>query len=148
MIQIKVHTMLIQFYILMISLGLASSCKTAQEKIPQNDPAIFAGTFIVNTLYGQPIAGTDLNLKINDRTSEISGLSGCNTYSVAFTKSQQTITFAPAMATKRLCDKITMKKENQFLTIFTNPKEFRIINDTLILSDGGKDVLKATRFIF
>lgn len=140
--------MVIRFYILVISLSLTYSCKTTQEEVSQNEPAIFAGTFIVNTLYDQPIEGTDLNLKINDRTSEISGLSGCNTYSAAFTKANRTITFAPAMATKRYCDEVTMKKENQFLTIFASPKEFRIIKDTLIFSEGGKDVLKATRFIF
>jgi len=140
--------MVIRFYILIISLSLTSSCKTTQEEVLQNEPAIFAGTFIVDTVYSQPIKGTDLNLKINDRTSEISGLSGCNTYSLHFTKSDQTITFAPAMATKIYCDEITMKKENQFLSIFASPKQFRIKKDTLILSEGGKDVLKATRFIF
>lgn len=140
--------MVLRFYILIVSLGLIHSCNTTQEVVSQNDTGIFAGGFIVNTLYEQPVEGTDLNLKINDRTSEISGLSGCNTYSVAFTKTNQTITFAPAIGTKIYCDEMTMKKENQFLTIFASPKEFRITKDTLILSEGGKDILKATRFIF
>lgn len=140
--------MIIRFYILFISLGLIYSCKTTQEEISQSDPAIFAGTFVVNTLYEQSLEGTDLNLKINDRTSKISGFSGCNTYSVAFTKNNNSITFSQAMGTKIYCGEDVMKKENQFLTIFASPKEFRIIKDTLRLSEGGKDILKATRFIF
>ncbi|MFT5890759.1 MAG: heat shock protein HslJ [Dokdonia sp.] len=140
--------MVVRFFILLVSLSIAYSCNTTQETTSQNDPVIFAGTFVVNTLYDQPIEGDDLNLKINDRTSKISGFSGCNTYSVAFTKSNNTITFSPAIGTKIFCYENAMKKERQFLNIFASPKEFSIKKDTLILYDGGKEVLKATRFIF
>lgn len=140
--------MMIRFCILLVSLGMAYSCNTTQETTSVNDPVIFAGTFVVNTLYDRPIEGNDLNLKINDRTSNISGLSGCNTYSVAFTKSNNTITFSPAIGTKILCDENAMKKEEQFLNIFASPKAFSIKKDTLILYDDDKEVLKATRFIF
>ena len=133
---------------LAVSLGLIYSCKTTQEEGVQNDPDIFAGAFIVNTLYDQLIEGTDLNLKINDRTSKISGFSGCNTYTAGFTKENNSVTFSPVMGTKIYCGEDIMKKEHQFLAIFASPKEFRFVKDTLILSENGKDILKATRFIF
>jgi len=40
------------------------SCKTTQEEVSQTDPGIFAGAFIVNTLYEEPVEGTDLNLRL------------------------------------------------------------------------------------
>lgn len=64
---------MIRFCVLVAYLCLAYSCKTTQEEVSQTDSAIFAGAFIVNTLYEQPIEGTDLNLKIDDRGSNISG---------------------------------------------------------------------------
>ncbi len=140
--------MVVRFFILLISLGIAYSCNTTQEATSQDEPVIFAGAFVVNTLYDRPIQGADLNLKINDRVSKISGFSGCNTYSVGFTKSNNTVTFSPAMGTKILCDKEAMKKERQFLNIFASPKEFIIKKDTLTLYDEGTEILKATRFIF
>ena len=140
--------MVIRFCILIISLSVAYSCKTTKEVIPTNDSVVFAGTFVVNTLYDQPIEGDDFNLKINDRTSEISGLSGCNTYSVTFTTSSNNLTFSFPIGTKIYCNKEVMKKESEFLNIFASPKEFHIEQDTLTLYDIGKEVLKATRFTF
>lgn len=140
--------MLIRFFILLVSLSIGYSCTSTQEVISQEESAIFAGTFIVDTLYDRPIGGNDLNLKINDRTSKISGFSGCNTYSVAFTTAENTITFSPAIGTKIYCGDEVMEKENQFLNIFGSPKEFSIKKDTLTLYNEGKEILKATRFIF
>lgn len=140
--------MVVRFFILLVSLSITYSCNTTQEVVSQNDPVIFAGTFVVNTLYDRPIEGDDLNLKINDRTSKISGFAGCNTYSVAFTKTNNTITFSQLIGTERYCDEDTMKKERAFLKIFGSPKEFSIKKNTLILYDEGKEILKATRFIF
>ena len=140
--------MVVRVFILLVSLSIAYSCNTTQETTSQDEPVIFAGAFIVNTLYDQPMEDGDLNLQINDRTSKISGFSGCNTYSVAFTKTNNTITFSPAIGTKILCDEEAMKKERQFLNIFAGPKEFSIKKDTLILYNEGKEILKATHFIF
>jgi len=140
---------MIRFYILLIIMNLTNSCASKQQIDSQNDEqSIFAGTFVVNSLYNRLIEGTDINLKINDRTAEVSGLAGCNTYGVAFTQNQNKITFSHVISTKILCDDEAMEKEKQFLNIFSNTKEYSIKDDTLILYDDGKKILKATRFIF
>lgn len=142
-------TMILRLHIFWITLlGMTYSCTTTQKVSVQDESSIFAGTFIVNTLYDQEIGGDDLNLKINDRTSKISGLSGCNTYSVGFTKNKNSITFSQPITTRIMCNEVAMNKERQFLNIFTTTKEFSIKKDTLILYDNGKEILKATRFIF
>ena len=140
--------MIVRFFILLVFLSIAYSCNTTQEAVSQNDPVIFAGTFIVSTLYDRPLEDGNPNLKINDRTSKISGFAGCNTYSVGFTKTNNTITFSQLIGTERYCDEDTMKKERQFLNVFASPKEFSIKKDTLILYNEGREILKATRFIF
>ncbi len=140
---------MIRFYILLIIMNLTNSCASKQQIDSQNDEqSIFAGTFVVNSLYNRLIEGTDINLKINDRTAEVAGLAGCNTYGVAFTQNQNKITFSHVISTKILCDDEAMEKEKQFLNIFSNTKEYSIKDDTLILYDDGKKILKATRFIF
>jgi len=103
------------------------SCTTTQKTSVQDETSIFAGAFIVNTLYDQEIEGDDLNLKINDRTSKISGFSGCNTYSVGFTKNKNSVTFSHLISTKIFCNEVAMDKERQFLNIFTTTKEFSIV---------------------
>lgn len=140
--------MMLRLYILLMGLSMTYSCTTTQKTSVQDEFSIFAGTFIVNTLYNNPIEGNDLNLKINDRTSKISGFSGCNTYSVGFTKNKNSVTFSQPIGTRILCDEVAMNKERQFLNIFTTTKEFSIQKDTLVLYEDGKEVLKATRFIF
>ena len=141
--------MMLRLHILwIILLSMIYSCTTTQKTSIQDKSSIFAGTFIVNTLYDQKIEGGDLNVKINDRTSKISGFSGCNTYSVGFTKNENSATFSQIIATKVFCEKGVMEKERQFLNIFTATKEFSIQKDTLVLYDNGKEILKATRFIF
>ncbi|WP_299675914.1 META domain-containing protein [uncultured Dokdonia sp.] len=124
------------------------SCTTTQEVSTQETPAPFVGTFIVNSLYGQAVEGNDLNIKINDRTSKISGFAGCNTYSLGYTENKNTVTFSHIISTRVLCEEGVMEKERQFLNIFTTTKEFSIQKDTLVLYDNGKEILKATRFIF
>ncbi|MEP0264837.1 META domain-containing protein [Dokdonia sp.] len=140
---------MIRFYILLFMMCLTNSCASKQETSSQPDEnQIFAGTFVVNTLYGRLIEGDDIIMKINDRTSKVSGLAACNTYNVAFTQKQEKITFSHVVSTMVICDDETMKKERRFLNIFTGIKEFNTKGDTLILYNEGKEILKATRFIF
>ncbi len=124
------------------------SCKSTKDALPQTEESsVFAGTYMVTSLYGETIEGYDLNLKINDRTSEISGLSGCNTYAVSFEQNANTINFAPVTATKRFCADL-MELETRFLNIFKSSKEYKIKDDKLTLYDNQKEILKATLFIF
>lgn len=140
--------MVLRYFISLVLVGIGYSCTTSQEAISQQESSVFAGTFMVDMLYGQRVKEGHLNLKINDRTSKISGFSGCNTYSVGFTISGNTITFTPAMGTKIYCEEAAMEKEHQFLNIFASPKEFRIKKDTLIFYHEGTEIVKATRFVF
>jgi len=140
--------MMIRFYILLIFLGILYSCTSTQKKSTQDELSVFSGIFIVNELYGLPIEKTDLTLKINNDTSKISGLSGCNTYSIGFVQNNTVIRFTKAITTRMLCEEKVMEKERQFLNIFATTKEFSIKEDTLVLYDEEKEVLKATRFIF
>lgn len=140
---------MIRFYIILLTMCMTNSCASQQEASSQSDEnQLFAGTFVVNTLYGRPIEGYDINLKINDRTSKISGLSGCNTYSVPFEQIKNTITFSHVTSTRILCDEEAMKIETTFFNIFSASKQFRIEKDTLLVYDNSKEILKATRFIF
>ncbi len=140
---------MIRLYILLAAICFTSSCASKQKSNTQVDePSFFAGTFVVNVLHNRPIEGDDLVIKIDDRLSKISGIAACNTYSVAFTQDQEKITFSHIVSTMAICDDETMKKEREFLNIFTGIKEFSTKGDTLVLYDEGKEVLKATRFIF
>lgn len=139
--------MTLRVYILLFFMSTAYSCSTHKTNA-QNESTDFEGTYIVNALYGQPVEGDDLNLKINERISKISGFAGCNTYSVGYTKDKNTLTFSHAISTKVYCEGEAMEKERQFLNIFTTTKEFSIKKDTLVLYDDGKEILKATRFTF
>ena len=140
---------MIRLYIIVAVICLMGSCASKQKSNSQVDePSFFAGTFVVNILYDRPIEGDDLVIKIDDRLSQVSGFAACNTYSVAFTQDQKKITFSHIISTKVQCDDETMKKETTFLNIFTETKEYSIKGDALVIYNEGKEVLKATRFIF
>ena len=140
--------MIVRLYIILMMASLSFSCTTAQKIKTENTSSLFAGTFIVTHLEGKALEGKDLNIKIDDRNSKISGFAGCNTYSAGYSTAENTVTFSHIISTKVLCDDDSMEKERQFLNIFTTTKEFSIKDDTLILYADGKELLKATRFIF
>lgn len=140
---------MIRLYILIMAICFTSSCASKQESSSQSDePSFFAGTFVVNKVYDRLIEGDDLIIKIDDRLSKVSGLAACNTYKVAFTQDQKKITFSHIVSTMAICDDETMKKEREFLNIFTGIKEFSTKGDTLTMYNEGTEILKATRFIF
>ena len=140
--------MIVRLYIALFILSLGSSCTSAQKVNLQEPAPSFAGTFIVNSIKGKQLENEDLNIKIDNRNSKISGFAGCNTYSIGYTESKNILTFSHVVSTRVLCDDATMEKERQFLNIFTTTKEFSIKDDTLIFYADGKELLKATRFIF
>lgn len=138
---------MLRFLFSILSIGLMISCKSIKERQPEAaHSSVFAGTFMVTSLYGETIEGYDLNLKINDRTSQISGLSGCNTYTVSFKQDTNSINFTPVSATKRFCSGL-MELETRFLNIFKSSKEYKIQDDILTLYENQNEVLKATLFI-
>lgn len=93
------------------------------------------------------IAGTTLTLEF-DAASQVSGNSGCNTYSASYQVSGNALTIGRPAGTTRQCEtpEGVMQQEQQFLTALQNAATFDITGNTLTIRNaGGATQVIATR---
>ncbi|HRE40540.1 MAG TPA: META domain-containing protein [Ignavibacteria bacterium] len=76
-------------------------------------------------------------------TGNVSGNSGCNTFSGSYTSSGNSLTFSPIAATKMFCDG-AMDFEQSFLNLLNECDSYLVSNNILTLygKDGRKAMFK------
>jgi len=94
---------------------------------------IYAGTALVS-----PVEGSALTATFDG--TQVSGNSGCNTFSGGYTTSENTIAIGPLASTQRACaDPAVDEQEQQYLTALGLAKTFTVAGRRLDLyrADGG-----------
>ena len=92
-----------------------------------------------------PVAGADVTLRFVDGHAE--GFASCNQYRGPYTVSGTTLTFGPAISTKRACiEQERNAQETAYLGAFQNVASYTATGDRLTLSDAaGGPLLVFTR---
>lgn len=109
------------------------------------------GSWEVTSLYtgdaiSSPVAGSKLTLVFDGK--QVSGDSGCNTYSGPFeTSGTDAITLGPLASTQRACaDEAVGTQEQQYLAALGLAKTYEVTGNRLTLfRDGGTIAVTATR---
>lgn len=102
--------------------------------------------FYTGSAISSPVAGSRLTLVFT--TTEVSGDSGCNTYSGPFdTRGTDAIALGPLTSTLRACaDPALDAQEQQYLAALQLAKTYKVSGDTLtLLREGGTIAVDATR---
>ena len=98
---------------------------------------------------GEPVAVSDSSratFSWNRGETRISGSGGCNQYSGRGVMRGTTLVGAPVAATKRACvDQGVSELEQRFLGLLGQGAALRIDNDTLVWSQGPRDVARFVR---
>jgi heat shock protein HslJ len=84
------------------------------------------------------IAGSKVTLSFG-ADGQVSGNSGCNTYSGGYEASDKTLKIGPLASTMMACESPTgvMEQEQQYLAALQNAATFEIAGDTLTIRDAG-----------
>ncbi|OQY99917.1 MAG: hypothetical protein B6D41_00490 [Chloroflexi bacterium UTCFX4] len=93
------------------------------------------------------IEGTTITLQF-DTAGQVSGNSGCNTYSASYRVSGNALSIEPPSGTLKVCGtpEGVMDQEQQFLAALQNSATFDIVGSTLTIRDaGGAMQVVATR---
>ncbi|HEX2062047.1 MAG TPA: META domain-containing protein, partial [Thermoanaerobaculia bacterium] len=87
-----------------------------------------------------PAPGATLTLAFAE--GHASGFSGCNQYRAPYTVSGSTLTFGPAISTKRACiEEALNRQEVAYLGAFQNVRSFTASGDRLVLHDANGTAL-------
>jgi len=112
----------ISLILLLFTISNCNSTKKMNEK--DKSAQIFVepnGTYLVTSLYNKDVSEHKLTLKFDSSTKQISGFSGCNTYSCGYTLENKKIGFGFAMASKMYCEK-TADLEKEFFKALSKTK--------------------------
>jgi len=84
------------------------------------------------------LAGTDISLNFGT-DGQVSGSSGCNTYSGGYQASGNALKAGPLASTQKACDQPAgvMEQEQQYLAALQNSATFEIAGDTLTIRDAS-----------
>jgi heat shock protein HslJ len=84
------------------------------------------------------VTGTDISLRFG-ADGQVSGNSGCNTYSGGFESSGDKLKVGPLASTRLFCDKPAgvMEQEQQYLAALQNAATYEIIDDRLTIRDAS-----------
>ncbi|MBK9732828.1 MAG: META domain-containing protein [Chitinophagaceae bacterium] len=87
-----------------------------------------------------PDGGQIPTLSFDPRNMTVSGNSGCNTFSGAFTAEKDAVSFGNLVTTRMSCP--DMKMETAFLSALPNAKNYTIYEGKLVLNDAeGKQLM-------
>jgi heat shock protein HslJ len=102
-------------------------------------------SFYTGNAVSSPVTGSTLTAEFTRR--QISGSSGCNTYSGPYTATATTIEIGPLASTLRACaDPATTQQEQEFLAALALATSYRVAGDRLdLLRDGGTIAATLTR---
>ena len=83
-----------------------------------------------------PVVGSTVTLQFGNDAA--SGNGGCNQYRATFTAGVSTLTFGPAMATKRACVEQAMNaQETAYLDALSRVASYERTDDRLVLRDAS-----------
>ena len=110
-----------------------------------NTPAGLPGTSWEVTMYNngrEAVVGLIADSKVTLNFSaegQVSGNSGCNTYSGGYETSGDQLKIGPLASTRMFCEKPAgvMEQEQQYLAALQNAATFEIAGDTLTMRDAG-----------
>ncbi len=103
-----------------------------------------SGTYYVTFLKEDNIQSLNLTLSFDESSNRVSGFSGCNRYSGAYIIKENSILFSELIATKMYCEK-TQEIENSMLEYLSKINAFSLKENTLILKNGGANLLTAQK---
>ncbi len=75
----------------------------------------------------------------------LSGKAGCNSFSGAYKKTDNMVSFGPLALTRRACLPVIQEFESQFLTVFTGDLTITVDGNTLTLTNTDNRQILATR---
>jgi heat shock protein HslJ len=127
------------FYLLVVS---CNSPKEAMGKsqIRQSPPA---GNYIITQIGDNDAISSKLNISFDDKSNQVSGFAGCNTFFGRYTIEGNTIKFGPIGASKKFCKKEINAVESEFLKVLNNANSFSVKDKVLLLLENDTVLLKA-----
>lgn len=118
------------------------SCKSGKEG-ERELRSIESGLFEVTSINGERINDEKVTMKIDLDKHQVSGNTGCNSYSADFITVNWTINIGYARVTKRYCEG-QMKTERRFLENLKNTKSYIYNGKELQLqSEKREDIITA-----
>lgn len=133
---------LLLLVIFVLSCNTPSS--TSGEKLSKSLTALSQSNWRLFSLNGQKVNVTDgtsiPTLAFDPQNMQVSGNSGCNSFTGGFTTDKETITLSNLASTRMMCP--DMKMETAFLSTIANVNNYSIYEGRLVLNDAsGKQLM-------
>ena len=125
--------------LLLIIFVVLSSCK-AQKQNDMNSEKLISQEYIITQLGDKEISNSKLTIKVDSKSSTLSGYSGCNSYSFNYKLNDGTLDLGFGRATKMYCED-TMELEELFFQKAASVTQFENSTETLHLKDKSGDIL-------
>lgn len=132
--------------LLLLTLAACGASAPTPTPVPTTPPATATpaagatdpvGTWVLNSLAGQPVLGPAELTLVLDANGQASGNGGCNGFSSTATLTGSTIAFTPIMSTKMACaDNSLNSQETAYLTALQSAQTFQSDGASLTLFDA------------
>lgn len=113
--------------------------KNVISKIPSMDNAELFKEWTVIKIKGLEQLSSSPTMTFEKEDPKVSGFAGCNNYFSSYEISENTLSFGPAGATRKLCP--DMSVEDSFLKQLPNIARFEIVKKELYLYDQNDELL-------
>lgn len=101
-------------------------------------------TYYIEFLKDENISELNLTVIFDKTPNRVSGFSGCNRFSGAYTIKDNSIAFSELITTKMYCEK-TQETENLMLEFLSKTNSFSLDENTLTLRNGETDLMIAQK---
>ncbi len=127
----------------LLILLLLAACATPPVQPVQE----VAGTWVIAQARSEPLLDKRLARLVFEAGGRLTGHTGCNTLSAAYTLAGERLTIGPVATTRRLCPELQREQEDRVLTALELAATARVRPDGILeLRDAeGRGVLRAVR---
>ena len=138
----------ITFVAFLVLTGFVLSCNTPSstsgEKLSKSLTALSQSNWRLFSLNGQKVNVTDgtsiPTLAFDPQNMQVSGNSGCHSFTGGFTNEKEKITLSNLAGTRMMCP--DMKMETAFLSTIANVNNYSVYEGRLVLNDAsGKQLM-------
>lgn len=112
-----------------------------KSQTPQSPPS---GDYTISQIGDNDAISPKLTISFDDKSNQVSGFAGCNTFFGSYSIKGDTIKFGAIGASKKFCQKEINTVESHFLNILNKVNSFSVRDNNLILSENDTILLKAT----
>lgn len=120
---------------------LASSQMLTAQNLRMSQKS-FSGSYTISTVFGEDLSSHKMTLKVDTKTGNIKGNTGCNEYLTGYNTLKNKLKFSLIAITKMKCDH--KAQEDTYLEALRETTSYTLENNILTLYNKDEELVTAT----